>query len=104
MVSHSTKWVEAYPVPDHKTTTVTKYVADFVARFGITKELLHDLGADLTAECFQVYLNFFGIKQLKCSVGHPQTNTHCERVHSTMKQMMHAYDACFRNTNGSRVG
>ena len=61
MICHSTKWVETYPVPDHKTTTV----ANFIARFGIIKELLHDLGADLTAEylqVFQVYLNFFGVK------------------------------------------
>ena len=45
----------------------------------------------MTAKCFQVYLNFFGIKQLKCNVGHPQTNTHCGKVHSAMKQIMRAF-------------
>ena len=53
MVCHSTKWVEAYTVLDHKTTTVVKCVADFVARFGIIQELHHDLGVDLRLNIFR---------------------------------------------------
>ncbi len=91
VVDHATHWVEAYPLPDHRAVTVAKTFSDFIARFGIPDEVLHDLGADFTSEFFQVYLNFYGISQLKCSVAHPQTNTACERTHRTLKAMLTAY-------------
>jgi transposase InsO family protein len=91
IVDHGTRWVEAYPLPDHKATTVVKSLLDFIARFGIFDEVLHDLGSDFTSELMQVMLNFYGIKQLRSSVAHPQTNTAVERFHRTLKQMLRAF-------------
>ena len=91
VVDHATHWVEAYPLPDHRAITVAKAFSDFIARFSIPDEVLYDLGADFTSELFQVYLNFYGISQLKCSVALPQTNTACERTHRTLKAMLTAY-------------
>ena len=61
VVDHATHWVEAYPLPNHRAITVAKACTDFIARFGIPDEVLHDLGADFTSALFQVYLNFCGI-------------------------------------------
>ena len=91
VVDHATHWVEAYPLPDYRVITVLKAFSDFIARFGIPDEVLHDLGADFTSTLFQVYLNLYGISQLKCSVAHPQTNTVCEKTHRNLKAMLKAY-------------
>jgi hypothetical protein len=93
VIDHSTRWVEAYALTDHKASTIAQSVMDFVSRFGTPKEILHDLGADFTSELFQVFLNYFGISQLKCSVAHPQTNTCAERWHATLKRMLRSYVA-----------
>jgi hypothetical protein len=91
IVDHATRWCEAYPLPDHKAVTVARAFSDFVSRFGIPDEVLHDLGSDFTSELFTVFLSFYGVTQLKCSVAHPQTNTVVERFHRTLKAMLSAY-------------
>ena len=91
IVDHGTRWVEAYPIADHKATTVVRSLLDFIARFGIPEEVLHDLGSDFMSELMQVMLSFYGITQLKSSVAHPQTNTAVERFHRTLKQMLRAF-------------
>ena len=88
---HGMRWVEAYPIADHKATTVVRSLLDFIARFGIPEEVLHDLGSDFMSELMQVMLSFYGITQLKSSVAHPQTNTAVERFHRTLKQMLRAF-------------
>jgi hypothetical protein len=47
VVDHSTRWVEAYPMPEHKSTDVVRALLDFFSRFGIVDEILHDLGSRL---------------------------------------------------------
>ena len=53
MVDYATYWVEAYPLPDHREFTVAKAFSDFFAKLGIPDEVIHDLGADFTSECFR---------------------------------------------------
>ena len=84
IVDHGTRWVEAYPIADHKATTVVRSLLDFIARFIIPEEVLHDLGSDFMSELMQVILSFYGITQLKSSVTHPQTNTAVEHFHRTL--------------------
>ena len=91
VVDHATRWAEAYCLADHKAATISKCMCDFVSRFGIPDEILHDLGADFTSELFSVFLNYFGINQLRCSVAHPQTNTAVERFNGTLKNMLTAF-------------
>jgi transposase InsO family protein len=90
IVDHSTRWVEAYAMPGHKSTDVIRALLDYFARYGIVDEILHDLGTDFTSELTQVVLKFYGVCQLHSSVSHPQTNTAVERFHCTMKSMIRA--------------
>ena len=91
IVDHSTRWAEAYPLPNHQASTVCKALMDYISRYGVPEEILHDLGADFTSELFQVVLNFFGVNLLRCSVGHPQTNTVVEKFNGTLKSMLKTY-------------
>ncbi len=90
VVDHSTRWVEAYAMPEHKSTDVVKALLDYLARYGIVDEILHDLGTDFTSELMQVVLKFYGVCQIQSSVAHPQTNTAVERFHGTLKSMIRA--------------
>ena len=91
IVRHVTKWLEAYSLPDCKSITVAQAFGDFISRFGIVDEVLHDLGTDFNSELFTLMLKFYGIAQLKCSVLHPQYNSACERTHRIIKNMLSSY-------------
>ncbi len=91
LVDHSTRWAEAYALPNQQSSTIIRAIIDFMSRFGIPDDILHDLGADFTSELFQVVLSYFGVNCLKCSVGHPQTNTAVERFNGTLKGMLTTY-------------
>ena len=71
VVDHATSWPEAYPLPHHKASTVAKCMIEYFSGFGLVKECLHDLGSEFTSELFQVFLDYFDVDQLKCTVMHP---------------------------------
>ena len=91
VVDHATHFPEAYPIPDHCAKTIACCMMDYFSRYGIPEEILHDLGTEFTSELFQTFLHYFGVKQLKCSVAHPQTNSMVERFHGVLKKMLKAY-------------
>ena len=91
VVDHATSWPEAYPLPDHKASTVAKCMIEYFSRFGLVNECLHDLGSEFTSELFKVFLDYFGIDQLKCTVMHPQTNGIVERFHRCLKDMLKGF-------------
>jgi transposase InsO family protein len=66
-------------------------MTDYFARFGIPSECLHDLGSDFTSELFQIFLHYFGVDPLKCTVMRPQINTVCERFHRVLKDMLKSF-------------
>jgi hypothetical protein len=90
IVDHSTRWVEAYPLPEYKSVNVVRALIDYFSRFGIVSEILHDLGTDFMSELMRVVMAFYGVCQIQSNVSHPQTNTAVERFHRTLKSMMRA--------------
>ena len=85
---HATKWLEAYSLPDCTSITVAQTLEDFISRFGIVDEVLHDSGMDSTSKLFTLMLKFYGIAQLKFLVLHPQSNSVCERTHRKIKNLL----------------
>ena len=45
----------------------------------LLKKVLYLFLTEVTSELFQIFLDYFGIDQLKCTVMHPQTNGIVER-------------------------
>jgi len=91
IVDHATHFPEAYAIPDQCAKTIANCVVDYFSRYGIAEEVLHDLGTNFTSELFQIFLYYFGVMQLKCSVTHAQTNSVVERFHGVLKKMLKAY-------------
>ena len=52
---------------------------------------MYDLGSEFTSESFQIFLDFFGINQLKCTIIHPQTNGIVEQFHKCLKDMLKGF-------------
>ena len=61
-----TKWIEAYALPDQKTSTVAEtLVEQFICRYGCPKELHSDQGTNFQSAVFQEVCKLLGIDQTR---------------------------------------
>ena len=91
----NTRFPEAFPLRNIKSSTVTKVLLRFFTTFGLPKELQSDQGSNFTSGLFQQILYNLGIKQITSSAYHPESQGVLERFHSTLKMMMRMF--CFEN-------
>ena len=95
-----THYPEAIPLTHHTAKDVAKALSTVFSRFGFAQEILSDQGTDFMSEIMQVFLNEFGISQIRTSAYHPQTNGACERFNGTLKSMLRSLtekfpDSCY---------
>ncbi|VDP36883.1 unnamed protein product [Schistosoma curassoni] len=84
---HATRWVDAVPIADHRAKTVTEVVIrHIVACHGIPKMMLTDHGPCFESDEFKTRLKHFGIKRIRTTPYHPQTNRLTERNNRTLKE------------------
>ncbi|CAH8502093.1 unnamed protein product [Dicrocoelium dendriticum] len=91
MTEHFTRWIEATGIPDQRASTVTHAVMNhLVAAHGIPKAILTDQGPCFESEEFRNCLEKLGIKKLRTTPYHPQTNGLTERNNRTIKEWIAA--------------
>ncbi|KAH9087047.1 hypothetical protein Ae201684P_000461 [Aphanomyces euteiches] len=84
-----TRWVEAFPVPDLKTSTFARVFIDGVlCRFGIPDKLLTDRGSNFVSELATTMYTTLGIHKLASAPYHPQGQGLVERFNHTIVQML----------------
>ena len=89
VMDYCTKWAEAYPIRDHKSTTVTRVLLEnCFTRLGIPEEIIGDQGREFEGELFIDLCRSFNINKLRTSPYRPWTNGMVERYHWTLNQMM----------------
>ncbi|KAH9103881.1 hypothetical protein AeMF1_019899, partial [Aphanomyces euteiches] len=87
-----TRWVEAFPVADLKTSTFSRVLIDEVlCRFGIPDKLLSDRGSNFVSELATTMYTTLGIHKLASAPYHPQGQGLVERFNHTIVQMMKIY-------------
>ena len=86
VVDHLSGYADALPIPDKRAITVWKAMEAIFARFGYPEELITDNGTEFTAEEIRQKYRERGIKHLRTSVLHPQTNGVVERFNRTIKE------------------
>ncbi|GBO14203.1 Retrovirus-related Pol polyprotein from transposon 412 [Araneus ventricosus] len=83
----SSKYPDAIPVVNLCSTTIVNALLQIFSRMGFPRELQTDQGTSfmnaLTTEC----LEKFGVKVVRSSVYHPQSNP-VERMHRTLKRIL----------------
>ena len=89
IIDHCSGWAEAYPIPDKRSQTIEHIFHNrFVAAHGCPETLISDNGAEFTAKHWTDYLTRMGIKHVRCTPQHPESNGKIERFNRTFKAML----------------
>jgi transposase InsO family protein len=72
-VDHLTRYVEAFPIPDHTAETIARvYATQIVTRHGAGSKLIIDQGRDFMSEFFKETCKVLGIRKVHTSSYHHQ--------------------------------
>ena len=77
-----TKWIEAKPITTIDSKEAVKFFQDIVYRFGVPNSIITDNGTNFTGHYFQEFVEGYGIRIDRASVGHPCTNGQVERANT----------------------
>ena len=85
------KWLECFPIPDQKATTVTrKLVYEIVARYGAFPEPHSDQGTNFGSKVVLEVCRLFGIHKTRTTPYHLQSDGFIERSFRTLGQCLKA--------------
>ena len=85
---YATRYPEAIPLRNVTAKTVAEVLIDLFARYGIPEEILTDQGANFTSALLGELYRLIGVKAIKTSPYHPQTDGLVERFNRTLKSML----------------
>lgn len=89
MIDKFSRWIEAVPLTNISAKTCADvFVSTWVARFGIPDAIVSDQGTQFESAIFNNVLLQLGIKHLRTTTYHPQTNGAVERCHRTLKNSL----------------
>lgn len=89
---HFTRWVELFPLPDMKASTVASVLVNEVfSRYSCPKFLHSDRAANFRGELISELCRLMGVEKTFTTSFHPQGNGRCERVNRTVLAMLSKY-------------
>ena len=88
LMDYATKWPEAFALRNVTAETIINCLIEVTARIGVPQELLTDNGSNFMSKVMKKYCSMTGIKQIRTSPYHPQTNGMVERFNATLKRLL----------------
>ncbi|CAF4186494.1 unnamed protein product [Rotaria magnacalcarata] len=85
VVDAHSKWLEVFMMNDISTTSTIKILTSLFARYGLCEEIVSDNGTQFTSEEFVRFCVRNGIKHIRTTPAHPQSNGQAERYVKTVK-------------------
>lgn len=86
IVDRFTRWIEAVPVVEISATTVAKTLYEtWIVRFGCPLRITTDQGRQFESSLFNSLANLMGIRRIRTTSYHPQSNGMVERWHRVLK-------------------
>lgn len=91
IIDRGTRWPECFPTKDITAETVARVIHDnWVCRFGSPRFLTSDQGRQFESNLFSELMKLLGIKKLRTTPYHPQSNGAVERWHRSLKAALTA--------------
>lgn len=92
VVDSFSRWSEAFPLRTQEAKEIAHVLYNQIfTRFGCPKCLVSDRGANFLSKLIQALCELFQITRHHTSSYHPQSNTTCERMNSTIAQTLRTY-------------
>jgi hypothetical protein len=86
------KWVEAFPLEDQTAETCAKcLVKEMISRYGCPLDLLSDQGRNFESQIFAELCKLLGIRKVRTTPRHPQSNGQVERFNKTLISLIRPY-------------
>ena len=89
VMDYWTKWVEAYPIPNHTAATVAStLVCQFIARFGIPQQIHSDQGREFESVLFQEMCALLQVDKTRTTPWRPCSNGLVENFNRTLGTLL----------------
>ena len=89
---YTTKYPEAFPLRDQKAETIAQVLfEEIICRYGTPRKILTDQGKNFMSEKLKALSELLGVKQIRTSPYHPQTDGLTERFNRTLIGMLSCY-------------
>uniref|UniRef100_A0A8C5D858 Gypsy retrotransposon integrase-like protein 1 n=1 Tax=Gouania willdenowi TaxID=441366 RepID=A0A8C5D858_GOUWI len=88
---YATKYPEVFPLKNIKAKTVAFCLVQFFSRVGFPREILTDQGTNFMSTLLKQVYQLLGIRRLRTTPYHPQTDGLTERFNQTLKQMLRKF-------------
>ena len=88
MCDYATRWPEAVALKAIDAETVAEEMVRIFTRVGVPEEMLTDQGANFTSGLMKEVHRLLGVKPIRTSPYHPQTDGLVERFNRTLKSML----------------
>jgi transposase InsO family protein len=93
IIDRTSKWMEAIPLllPSLPQLTVhAPFVIHWITRFGVPTTITSDRGPQLTSSLWAALCKMLSISHCQTKAYHPEANCAVERLHSHLKEALHA--------------
>ncbi|KAL1273034.1 hypothetical protein QQF64_028896 [Cirrhinus molitorella] len=88
IVDYATRYPEAIPLRKATAKAIAQGLFLLASRVSIPKEILTDQGTPFMSRLMADLCRLLGVKQLRTTIYHPQTDGLVERFNQTLKQML----------------
>ena len=85
---YATRYPEAMPLKRFTAPAVAEQLMELFSRHGVPKEILTDQGTNFMSQLLQELYKMLGVKPVRTTPYHPQTDGLVERFNQTLKQML----------------
>ncbi|XP_034565106.1 uncharacterized protein LOC117830889 isoform X3 [Notolabrus celidotus] len=91
ITDYATKYPEVFPLKSIKAKSVAFCLVQFFSRVGFPCEILTDQGTNFMSTLLKQVYQLLGIRSLRTTPYHPQTDGLTERFNQTLKQMLRKF-------------
>uniref|UniRef100_A0A3B3HBU1 Gypsy retrotransposon integrase-like protein 1 n=1 Tax=Oryzias latipes TaxID=8090 RepID=A0A3B3HBU1_ORYLA len=88
---YATRFPEAFPLRTIKTKAIINALVQLFSRVGVPSEILTDQGTNFTSNLMLLLHKELGIKGIRTTPYHPQTDGLVERFNQSLKQMLRKF-------------